>query len=51
MNKGENYQADFNADEKKDTMPHIRSKEVVKADHKHSAYRPRMNAIYAKDKK
>ena len=46
MHKGDNYSADFNADEKKDTMPHLRSVEVVAADKKHGAYRPRMNVVF-----
>lgn len=46
MHKGDDYEKDENADEKKDAMPHLRSEKVMDADHKHGAYRPRMNAIY-----
>ena len=52
MNKGDDFQKDFNADEKKDNAPdhskELRTHDVMKADGEHGAYRPRMNHIYGK---
>lgn len=48
MDKKDDYQADFNEDEKKDMAP-LRTEEVKAADEKHGAYRPRMNTVFNKE--